>query len=188
MKTRLVACAVGVVLAIPTLLAPAWGAGSSTEGNDTAYSGNGSQYAAWSKSGKKLRLKVSPNSAMSTGKCMDAMLDWGNNGNHYDARVVRSCRPGKSEETDPGADGYWQEPSGTNPTHIQKGYGYMISDSTLTVLAEEPFNSVGGDDNYDVAPSTLSQGYARIRTRYQDNSVGTCNPLPVLSAFFGGCS
>lgn len=74
-----------------TALSPAWGAGTTAEGYDTAYAGSGSQYAVWSKSNKNLRLVAAPNSSMPSNKCMDAMLDWYKGGNHYDARVVRSC-------------------------------------------------------------------------------------------------
>jgi hypothetical protein len=74
-------------------------------------------------------------------------------------------------------------------TGTQKGYGYMISDSSLAVLASEHFDSAGGQALWSTAPGTGTQGYARVRTRYNNGTVLSCNPLPVTSSSgSGGCS
>ncbi|TIC79001.1 hypothetical protein [Nocardioides sp. GY 10127] len=184
-----------VVLTCGISLATAGVVGADTpqEGSDTVSAGSGSQFGRWSKSNKRLRLKVSPNNNMNTDKCMDVMLDWGTQGNeHYDSRVVRSCLPGTNEETDPDGDGYWSEPSdwgGRTVTGIQKGWGYMIDDSNLLVLSAERLADTGSGALWGTAPGTGTQGYARMRTRYQNGSVKSCNPLPVTSASgAGGCS
>ncbi len=125
---------------------------------------------------------------------MDAMLDWGTEGSgqHYDSRVVRSCRPYMSESTDPGGDGYWQEPAdwgGAEMGGIQKGWGYVINDTTLNFVAWERMPDAGSGNLYPNAPATGAQGWARVRTRYQDGSVKSCNPLPVTSPDgSGGCA
>jgi len=142
-----------------------------------------------------LRLKVSPTTSMSPSRCMDAMIDWDKGGlAHYDSRVVRSCLPGMSEETDPGGDLYWDE---TDPIFISNvlatrmGWGYVVSASNLSVVGWERFANTGsGSGSLDAyAPGTGTQGYARVRTRYNNGSVLSCNPLPVTSfAGSGGCS
>lgn len=169
--------------------------GTTSEGYDYAYAGAGTQWGEWSQSNRTVRLHTMPNSGMSTSRCMDAMVDWkvkqpifGHN--HYDSRVVRSCKPGFDEETDPGGDGYWSEPSGwggETPQGLQRGFGYIISDSTLEVLGSERFDD-SGSLSLDPVPSTFGQGKARVRTLYQDGHVGSCNPLPVNDAADHGCS
>lgn len=191
-RVRITAVIAAAAVPATLLVSAAW-AYTPQEGLDTVYAGAGSQYGNWSLSGQKLRLKVFPGSGMSTSKCMDAFLDWGTEGDHYDGRVIRSCRPGTTEETDPGGNGFWSEPTdfaGAHVNGIQKGFGYMIDDGNLQVLtgAQRMANTGSGSlDNY--APGTGTQGYARVRTRYQDGTVKSCNPLPVTSpSGSGGCS
>lgn len=119
--------AVITAVAVPaTLLVTTAFADTPQEGLDTAYAGAGSQYGNWSLSGKKLRLKVFPSNAMSTTRCMDALLDWNTEGTtHWDARVVRSCRPGTTEETDPGGNG-----SGPNPPTTARSPGSRRASAT----------------------------------------------------------
>ena len=124
---------------------------------------------------------------------MDAMVDWANGSNHYDSRVVRSCRPGFSESTDPEVDGRWSEPAGTfgGVTGMQKGWAYMIDDSSLVVVnyPGENFTDAGTGGYESPAPGTGTQGYARVRTRYNNGTVLSCNPLPAnVAAGSGGCS
>ena len=67
----------------------------SADGNDSAFAGAGTQHAEWHASARSVAMWVSPYSGMDTDRCMDAMLDWRHTaGAHYDARVVRSCKPG----------------------------------------------------------------------------------------------
>jgi hypothetical protein len=183
---------VAVGLMTATALTPAWGAGSSSEGYDTAYAGSGYQYAAWSKSNKNLRLASGPNTSMPTTKCMDAMLDWYTTQPHYDSRVVRSCLPGYTEETDPCCGGYWSEIDSafSYVSRTSKGYGYMIEDGSLTVSGSpDHFDNAGAGTLWTTAPATGTQGYSRIGTRYQNGSVLSCNPTPASSAAgSGGCS
>lgn len=161
-------------------------------GSDTAYAGSGNQSGAWSLTQRRIGLAVDPGSGMSNSRCMDAMLDWGTLSGHYDSRVVRSCRRGTGEETDPGGDGYWVEPvdwGGRTVTGIHKGFGYVINDSNLHIVSSERFSNTGTGGLDASAPGTGTQGWARVRTRYQNGSVKSCNPLPVyLSSGSGGCS
>lgn len=162
-------------------------------GSEYAYAGSGSQFGSWSQPLIKLGLAVYPTSNMSTDRCMDAMLDWDTRGTgHYDSRVVRSCRPGTSEQTDPGGDGYWQEDSGDwdqrSITGVQKGFGYMLLPA-MQIAGQERFPGSGTADLYRDPPGTGTQGWARVRTRYQDGTVKSCNPLPATSSSgSGGCS
>jgi len=128
---------------------------------------------------------------------MDAMVDWkvlqpvfGRN--HYDSRVVRSCRPGFDEQTDPGGNGKWSEPNGwggRTPQGLHRGFGYQLDDDSLNVSAtqQERFQDSGSADLPGRAPSTFGQGAARIRTLYQNGSRAACNPLPVGDPNFYGC-
>lgn len=169
--------------------------GTTHEGYDTAYAGSGWQYGWWSQSQGKVRLQSNPYNGMSSSRCMDAMVDWkvkqpiiGHH--HYDSRVIRSCLPGTAEETDPGGDNRWSEPSdwgGETPQGLQRGFGYIIDDSTLDILSKERFANSGSVDVTN-APSTFGQGGARVRTRYNNGTVGSCNPLPVNDATYHGCS
>lgn len=188
-------CLVAVTASIAANLSSAAVADTPQYGNDIAYIGLGEQYGYWNLTAMKLRLKSSPEAGMSTARCMDAFLDWGTGGSgeesgHYDGRIVRSCKPGTSEETDPGGNGTWEEPpSGRNLVGIQKGWGYVIYDHNLAVIDAERFASTGTLGYDDPAPGTGTQGYARVRTRYEDGTVKSCNPLPVTSPDgSGGCS
>lgn len=179
----------------------AMASGTAQEGSDYAYAGSGSssQYGWWSVSARKLRLVSNPDSGMSSRRCMDAFIDWGTEGTgHYDGRIVRSCKPGTSESTDPAADGRWSEPP-IDPFHyrdlggVQQGWGYTLDDSDLTIFrgvgSMEQFDDAGGAAPDERAAGTGTQGYARVRTRYQDGSVKSCNPLPVWNnSGSGGCS
>lgn len=187
-------CLVAIAMTVGvTLESAAWGAGTAAKGSDTAYNGSGQQYGAWSVSNKRFRLKASPTTGMATNRCMDAMLDWDKGGlPHFDSRVVRSCLPGVSEETDPGGNGFWTETDPAFPGNIfltGKGWGYVISDSTLAVQGWEHFDNAGSGSLYSTAPGTGTQGYARVRTRCNNGTVLSCNPLPATSSSgSGGCS
>jgi len=171
-------------------------AGTAKEGSDFAYVGAGVQYGRWSQSDKTVRLHSSPANNMSSNRCMDVMVDWRIDQpfigrQHYDARVVRSCKPGVDEETDPGGDREWSEPSdweGETPHGLQRGFGLIISDSSLDVIARERFEDAGMVDAPQTQPSTFGQGATRVRTRYNNGNVGSCNPLPADSAEDHGCS
>lgn len=186
---------VAAVLALATgaVLEPAaWGAGTAAEGNDLAIAGNGQQYGAWSVTNKRLRLVSSPTTSMATTRCMDAMIDWSRPLGHYDSRVVRSCLPGVSEQTDPAGGGYWSETDPifiTNVGSTRMGWGLVIDDSNLSVLGWDHFDDTGPGARWTTSPGTGTQGYARVRTRYNNGTVLSCNPLPVTSASgSGGCS
>ena len=120
---------------------------------------------------------------MSTDRCMDAMLDWQTTSGHYDGRIVRSCRPGGTATTDPGGDGYWQEPSnwaGRTVIDMQKGGGARIDDDYLNGNFElyqwDPFAGAGG--SYTVRARTCTDKFARVRALYQDGHFASCNSDP----------
>lgn len=188
-----------MVAALVVGATPAQATGAQS-GSDYAYAGSGYQYAYWNQSAMKLRLVSAPDTGMPNSQCMDAYLDWevkqppllGHN--HYDGRIIRSCRPGKYEETDPGGDGTWSEPTtpsnweGRQPLGMLRGWGYLIDDSSLEVLAaKEPFANSGTFTVASPAPVTWNNGSARVRTRYQNNSVKSCNPLPAKESYKSDC-
>lgn len=194
---RVVVMLIGVGLFCALLDSPVHASGSGAEGAGSLSVGAGTQYAAWSVSGRKIRLSVLANSGMAASKCMDSMVDWYTNGTgHYDARVVRSCLPGGYIETDPGGDGYWNEFNTDWITRvinkIQRGYGYTIDDTNLAVLNFDHYNFGNLAGLQAAAPGTGTQGYARVRTLYQNGSIKSCNPLPAYasdgSGGSGGCS
>lgn len=158
-------------------------------GNDVAYAGPGSQYGRWNVNTRNIRMVVRPDTNMNTDYCMDVYLDWRNLSGHYDGRFVRSCRPGTLEETDPGGDGQWIEPtnySNQNVTGMSRGWGYTHTD--FDPYSTESLADSGGGSILDEAPRTGTDGWAWIRTRYQDNSLKYCNPLPVWKFQFTECS
>lgn len=159
-------------------------ASAATSGEDDAYVTPGHEHAIWSKSEKRLSLGSFPGYSMSTDRCMDAMLDWKTTSGHYDARVVRSCDPGGKVSTDPGGDGYWQEPSdwgGRTITDMQKGVGARIDDDyvdgNFAMYAHEDFAGAGGGA-YSARPRTCTDRFARVRTLYQDGHIQSCNSDP----------
>jgi hypothetical protein len=172
--TWLVASLVGVGL-VALSESTAW-AGQS--GTSWAYAGAGTQYVTWNVSTRKFRLMVTPGSGMSTDRCMDSMLDWQPSSGHYDSRVIRSCRPGHSNETDPGADGYWIEPSdwdGANVNDTNKGFGYIMDDDFVDgrfeIYDSEHFDNSGTGALYNSPPRTTTDCWARTRTLYEDGHV-----------------
>jgi hypothetical protein len=157
---------------------------AATSGNDYAYVSPGHQYGTWSRADRRLRLGAYPQSTMSTNRCMDAMLDWQTASGHYDARVVRSCRPGGVATTDPGGDGYWSEPSdwaGRTVTDMQKGGGARIDDDyvngNFALYAWEGFAGAG-TGSYSSRPRTCTDKFARMRTLYQDGHFNACDSDP----------
>lgn len=111
----------------------AWAARS---GTDYVYAGQGWQYGKWSWNESRLRLVSNPYGDMSTDRCMDAVLDWATYDGHYDSRRVRSCRPGFNIPTDPGGDGYWNEPTSRFQTRVNDmrvGGGVVFDDDDLNV-------------------------------------------------------
>lgn len=135
---------------------------------------------------------------MLSTRCMDAFLDWRvvRASPHYDARLVRSCKPGTSEGTDPSGDGHWQEPPySTLPVAVaregmQRGYGWIIRDTDLSLVNRSPFPAVSPNlDAPTYAAGTGTQGHTRVRTRYENGTVKSCNPFPVYDGTgSGGCS
>jgi len=156
------------------------------------------QYGRWSLSERQVRMTVNPTTSMSSDRCMDALLDWGTEGTgHWDSRILRSCQPGYAVETDPGGDGFWEEPN-NNILHwrdlggIQKGWGYTIDDDSLEIAPgsanRDPFDSAGHLAPDNPAARAGARGYARIKSRLQSGSVKSCNPLPAWSSDgSGGC-
>ncbi len=187
-----------VVVLLPSVAA------ADTYGNTSTEAGAGKQYAIWNKSTRKIRLRVNPYSSMSPDRCMDAMLDWLADG-HYDSRVVRSCLPGTDEESDPGGDGYWVEPSSwgdRSVTNMQKGFGYVMDDDFGETTPDAFFvdpewrERFSGSENgafYPSPPRTTVDCWARTRTRYQNGSVDWTpdNGFPVNNggtvSIFGNC-
>ena len=114
--------------------------------------GSSSQHMRWKQPSQRVRLWVTfagnPNST--GGRCQDAAVDWNTNGTgHYDARVLRNCNPGHTEQTDPGGDGWWEEPNnfdGANVTQVQRVGSYVFEDGNLS-------NVINGSNMYGSRPS-----------------------------------
>lgn len=160
-----------------------WAVGA-LSGVDYAYAAPGHQYANWSYSSRLLRLGSYPDLGMNSDRCMDAMLDWQTSAGHYDARVVRSCKPGSPATKDPGGDGFWFEPSGwagRNIVNMQKGGGARIDDDyvggNFHMYAWKPFAGAGSG-SYSARPRTCTDKWARVRTLYQDGHFASCDSDP----------
>lgn len=111
-------------------------------------------------------------------------MDWKVTSGHYDARVIRSCQPGVQESTDPQGNGFWSEPSGwagATVVDMQKGWGMLIDDSyvngNFAEYEKDPFAGTLGAA-YSERPRTCIDKFARVRTRYNDGHVESCDSLP----------
>lgn len=189
--TRGVAVAVMVAASATLLCSAAYANPDSNQQCVASGSGNSSQCASWDTSSRKLYLGVTTSTGMLTTKCQDSMLDWRVTFGHYDARVVRVCQPGGHVYTDPGGDGYWEEPADWNGTAanggMRAGGGYVIED-TYANGGFAPFNikpyagTFGGQlypSNNGIAPRTGPPDYfARVRTLYQDGHTASWDPTP----------
>lgn len=180
-----------IVVACGLLVVPAGAHAADSTGYGYTYQGAGAsfQYMSWNRSTRKIRLKVFADVGMNPDNCMDAMADWHTtNGDHYDARVVRVCLPGGTEETDPGADGYWIEPSdwdGRPVDGLRIAGGYVMDDDYPfvikwgSVLPESVSSSLYPATSGTPPRTPPSDDYwARVRTLYQDGHVQSGNPTP----------
>lgn len=88
------------------------------------------QRTVWDRTGgqRKVRLAVRTGPKLPLGECHEASFDWRTTAGHYDQRTVRNCKPDGYVETDPGGDGYWQEPSGWDGRTISQ-YGVWATGS-----------------------------------------------------------
>lgn len=174
-------------LRVPPLVATAMGslgllvlgtspAMANPNGESTLSVGAGTQTGKWQLSGRTLRMIVRPTSDMNPDRCMDSLLDWDAGTPHYDGRVVRSCRPGSSHETDANNDGWWVEPSdwdGGDGIDMKKGFGYIIDDDDLSVFSNltDKYSGTSSNSFYTTAPATTTSCWARTTTRYHDGHV-----------------
>lgn len=135
--------------------------------------GTSTQFMAWNKPLEKVRLRVTfgGNAEGSGDRCQDAAVDWNTNGTgHYDARVVRNCNPGHTEETDPDGNDWWQEPSNfqdADVRRVQRVGSYVFDDSDLTNITNSS-NAYGSEPSRAYGTGDWSQ---RIRTLYDDGDV-----------------
>lgn len=158
--------------------------GNTVQRGATTYAGPGNSYQEmrWNLNTRRIKIKVKAASSLNTSTCIEGAVDWRTTSGHYDVRVVRVCRPGATEETDPGGDGRWQEPGnwdGRTVVGIRAATGSRISDSTLQQLGEirapqTPSGEIYGSSN-GKSPSTSENKdhWSRVRTLYQDTSRGT---------------
>ncbi|MFZ2501610.1 MAG: hypothetical protein WAW88_02900 [Nocardioides sp.] len=112
------------------------------------------------------------NPAGSATYCIDIKMDVRTGGGHYDARVLRNCNPGHSWETDPGADGYWEEPSGWQDRSVsafKKLVAYRIEDD-LSSWSNAGWVEDGENNGVVWADGAPGQGTksVRIRTLYDN--------------------
>jgi hypothetical protein len=193
--TIAITLAAAAALLIP--VGPAHAAGTIYDGSDTAFAGSGSQYGRWNQSLGQVGLDARPSTSMPTTRCMDAYFDWAVQQpiighNHYDARIVRSCRPGVNTSTDPGGNGVWSEGNwgGATPQGASRGAGLNISDGAgLTVMTSDRFADAGTGAIPQNGEPTVNNGEVRIRTRYQNPNtpVYSCNALPATDPNYQGC-
>lgn len=101
------------------------------------------QEGSWNLSLRRTRGQIKYVSAFSIDRCMDIKFDWNipdddGDDNHYDARVLRNCRPdslftsdGERDSWD-NHDEYWVEPAGwgdgPNSNGVREVVAYVIDD------------------------------------------------------------
>lgn len=164
------------------------------------------QYGEWNLHLRRVKGRVTNGDDFSTDRCMDIKFDWnipntGGHHNHYDARVVRNCKPGRQFTSDGTGDswgdhdGYWVEPenwAGPDSNGVREVVAYMIDDDADTSwLQQYPVlygsgspdwyykldsnNQVwGSQDDPDRAPVTTGRfqsWFARTYTLRQDGDV-----------------
>ncbi len=193
--TSLCSGAVLLLAAVSLPVGSTYASGDRYNGSGTTYVGSGSQRGNWQQANRRLHLRVTPKDMKNT-RCMDAFFDWRvdqppvHGHNHYDSRQVRSCLPGWQESTDPGGDDFWSEGNwaGENPDVSQQGWGMVISDGPgLTMIDADRFPDAGGTTAPRNGRATTNNGSVRVRTRYQNLSVYSCNPLPANVSAYRGC-
>lgn len=152
------------------------------------------QSTEWDKGSRKIRIEVRAGNNMNTSRCIDGAVDWKTKSGHYDVRVVRVCRPGGTESTDPGGDGWWLEPSdwdGRTVVGMRVAGGILIGDTYPFANHNESLSQLSVGRPYQstnhVAPRSGSNVdfWARIRTMYQDGQRGTASINKTPERCFG---
>lgn len=138
----------------------------------------------WNLDTRRIRIKVKAASSMSSSDCIEGGVDWRTQRGHYDVRVVRVCRPGATEETDPGGDGRWEEPADWDTRTVlgvRAAAGSRVDDGNLQQLGYINAPQTHGAEIYRStdgrSPSTASttEYWFRVRTLYEDASRGTAS-------------
>lgn len=179
--SRVTLVTVGTVISSIVWIAPAQA--DSVVGSGITYVGlsPSAQGLRWTVPGEEIRLwaRFAATSTGSARYCHDAAVDWFTNGTgHYDARVIRNCNPGTTIETDPGGNGFWQEPNNydeADVTRVQRAGSYAFPDDDLSNVVQ-PENIHGGAPSNALATSNYSQ---RIRTMYDSGLVQSFEHFPV---------
>jgi hypothetical protein len=190
MRFAVLGCTVGCML-MPIAVAPAQAATTGDWSRNVRPSGTpnneGWGRGIWNMNQGKVRLVADTTTHMTVDECVDTIADWSTGGQgHYDARVVRTCRPLKPGDppngyiqTDPDGDGYWQEPNwfpGSYVKNMAKAGVALIDDDwvnkdvTFPLKAWAAFGGTLGF-NYASRPRTCIDMYARVRTKYQDGHI-----------------
>jgi hypothetical protein len=183
------AWAVALTAIANVVIAPPAAAVDGAQDADYNYVGPSGQreYAYWSKPDKRVRMFTETATNMDTDRCFDTKIDWHTGGEgHFDARVLRVCKPGVSVETDPTGNGYWEEDADAQDVaswntrdinRVREVVSYAINDGNLDVVwnPDPEWSWKDPTDNgvYDhgTAPATNTSWWARVRTKYQDGSV-----------------
>lgn len=184
----------GASLVLSLMVVAGWAApatagqgGNNSDGWYTSFVGHWSdakQYMKWNVNQHKIRIWVrfGGPSGGTGNRCTDAVVDWNTNGTgHYDARVVRNCNPGGFIETDPGGDGFWQDPADFDEAdvrRVQRVGSYDFTDHDLSHIRNDK-NRYGGPPDRALPSSSWSQ---RIRTLYDNGTVFSHYHGPVRCA------
>jgi hypothetical protein len=82
--------------------------------------GSASGAASWNASSRHFTLHAAADSGLASGICADAWYDWLTvGGDHYDARVARTCQAGSTRYAD-GTDGYTEPSNSVSFRSMQK--------------------------------------------------------------------
>lgn len=166
-----------LLLLCGVLVAPcAPAAADDVSGSATRYVGPGNsyEYLVWNATTRRERMVIyfEGNPQLSSTYCLDIKMDVRTGGGHYDARVLRNCNPGYTWATDPGGDGYWEDPEGwqdRSVTAFKKLVAYSIEDN-LSSWSNVSWVEDGDNNGIVWAAGAPSQGTrsVRIRTLYDN--------------------
>lgn len=151
-----------------SLMLPISSAGAAATGNEMRTMTNGHVGAwEWAAGSDAIKMQVYAGSGLNSNRCADTWFDWDTSGSgHYDARVVRTCKPDSHRYTNAGGPGFYYEPSTSRTlTDEQKVFLCLYNQSTGNVILENAEIVAGGSGGLESVVPTYTQNNPNNVTR-----------------------
>lgn len=162
-RGRVVMLAGAVALVV---VLPASNAGADSTGSEMRTMTN-NHFGGWDwvASVDAIKMQVYAANGLNSDRCADAWFDWSASG-HYDARVVRTCKPGSNRYTNAGGPGFYYEPSTSrNLSGEQKVFLCLYNQSSGNVISENAEIVAGGVTGFESVDPNYSQNSPNPVTR-----------------------